>query len=96
VSFAPYAPATVSAVQAAHSQGVPVIAITDSPFSPLVAGAAVWLGVVEADVEGFRNPSAVFALAMTLAVSLGERREKKKGRHGASPSAGKSRPLRST
>ncbi len=76
-SFAPYAPGTLAAVQLAHERSVPVIAITDGPLSPLVPGSAIWLEVAEADVEGFRNPAAVFALAMTLAVSVGERREER-------------------
>ena len=74
VSFAPYAPGTLASVRAAQERGIPVVAITDSPFSPLVPGAAAWLEVIEADVEGFRTPSATFALAMTLAVSVAERR----------------------
>ena len=78
VSFAPYAPGTLALVSAAAARGVPVVAVTDGPFSPLVAGAEVWLEVIEADVDGFRNPAATFALVMTLAVSVGERRERKK------------------
>ena len=74
ISFAPYAPGTLASVRVAHERGIPVVAITDSPFSPLVPSAAAWLEVIEADVEGFRIPSATFALAMTLAVSVAERR----------------------
>jgi DNA-binding MurR/RpiR family transcriptional regulator len=53
---------------------VPVVAITDSAFSPLVAGAAVWLEVAEADYGAFRSLAASFALAMTLAVGTAETR----------------------
>ena len=86
-SFAPYAPGTLASVRAAHERGIPVVAITDGPFSPLVPCAAAWLEVIEADVEGFRNPSATFALAMTLAVTVAERR-----RVPASTSAGSRAP----
>ena len=74
ISFAPYAPGTLASVRLAHERQVPVVAVTDGPLSPLVRGAAVWLEVIEADVGGFRDPSATFALAMTLAVSIAERR----------------------
>ena len=58
----------------AAERGVPLVAITDSPFSPLAKDAAVWFEVVEADVEGFRSLSASFALAMTLTVAVAESR----------------------
>ena len=35
VSFEPYAPATVELVAHAATRSVPIVAITDSPFSPL-------------------------------------------------------------
>ncbi len=60
--------------EAHAARGVPVVAITDSPFSPLAHSATVRLEVVEADVGGFRSLAATFCLAMTLAVSTGERR----------------------
>ena len=75
VSFATYAPGTVALARDATSRDVPLVVITDGPFSPLVPGARVWLEVVEADVDGFRNPAATFALAMTLAVAVAERRD---------------------
>jgi DNA-binding MurR/RpiR family transcriptional regulator len=53
---------------------VPIVAITDSPFSPLAQRATIWFEVVEADVEGFRSLSASFALAATLTVAVAERR----------------------
>lgn len=85
-SFASYAPGTLALAAAALERSVPIIAITDGPFSPLVPGAAVWMEVIEADVDGFRNPAATFALAMTLAVAVAERRAaKKRGRQSASP-----------
>lgn len=74
ISFTPYASGTVEAAQAAAARGVPVVAITDSPFSPLVAPATAWLEVAEADYGAFRSLAATFALAMTLAVGTAERR----------------------
>lgn len=74
ISFTPYAPTTVEFAQGACRRGIPVVAITDSPFSPLVGNAEVWLEVAEADYGAFRSLSASFALAMTLAVGTAEKR----------------------
>ncbi|MCO5063966.1 MAG: MurR/RpiR family transcriptional regulator [Rhizobiaceae bacterium] len=74
ISFSPYAPATVDHARSMAAQGVPVIAITDSAFSPLAQSASVWFEVAEADCAGFRSLSATMALAMTLAVAVAERR----------------------
>ncbi|MBE7183010.1 MAG: MurR/RpiR family transcriptional regulator [Methylobacterium mesophilicum] len=74
ISFAPYVPATVERARDAVARGVPVVAITDSAFSPLAQTASVWFEVAEADFAGFRSLSASMALAMTLAVAVGERR----------------------
>ncbi|MDK9694759.1 MAG: MurR/RpiR family transcriptional regulator [Siculibacillus sp.] len=75
VSYAPYAQATVDLVTGAAAAGVPVVAITDSTFSPLARAAGVWLEVAEADYGDFRSLAATFALAMALAVSVGEKRD---------------------
>jgi DNA-binding MurR/RpiR family transcriptional regulator len=74
ISFSPYASATVDEARAMARQGVPVVAITDSAFSPLAQVAKVWFEVAEADFAGFRSLSATMALAMALAVSVAERR----------------------
>lgn len=74
ISFTPYAPITAELAATASRRNVPVIAITDSAFSPLVYGADVWIEVAEADYGAFRSLSASFALAMTLAVGTGEKR----------------------
>jgi DNA-binding MurR/RpiR family transcriptional regulator len=74
VSFTPYAGETLASARAAFQRGVPVVGITDSPFSPLVQVANVWLEVAEADYGGFRSLSASFALATTLAIALVSKR----------------------
>jgi DNA-binding MurR/RpiR family transcriptional regulator len=74
ISFTPYASETVALAGQAAERGVPIVAITDSPFSPLAQRATIWFEVVEADVEGFRSLSASFALAATLTVAVAERR----------------------
>ncbi len=74
ISFSPYAPATIEEARAISERGVPVVAITDSSFSPLAQFATVWFEVAEADFAGFRSLSATIALAMALAVSVAEYR----------------------
>jgi DNA-binding MurR/RpiR family transcriptional regulator len=78
VSFAPYAESTRQLTEAAQKGGVPIVAITDSPFSPLVQAAACWLEISEADFGGFRSLAGTFALAMTLAVAVARQREDRK------------------
>ncbi len=73
-SFAPYAAESLAQAQALAARGVPIVAITDSVFSPLAAAATHWLEVSEADHAGFRSLSASMALAMALPVAIAERR----------------------
>ena len=74
VSFTPYAGETLELAQLAGGRGVPVVAITDSPFSPLAQIARVWMEVAETDLGGFRSLSATLALATALSVALVGRR----------------------
>jgi DNA-binding MurR/RpiR family transcriptional regulator len=74
ISFTPYTPATVEYTRLLADRKVPVIAITDSPFSPLAPSATVQFEIVEADYSGFRSLGATFCLAMALAVAAGTRR----------------------
>ncbi len=74
ISFSPYAPTTVEETRALSEQGVPIVAITDSAFSPLAQFARIWFEVAEADFAGFRSLSATMALAMALSVGVAEKR----------------------
>jgi DNA-binding MurR/RpiR family transcriptional regulator len=76
VSFSPYSPATIDEVRVLHERGVPIVAITDSAFSPLAQFASVWFEVAESDFSGFRSLGATMALAMTLAVGCAEERRR--------------------
>jgi DNA-binding MurR/RpiR family transcriptional regulator len=67
VSVAPYARATVEAAAHAAARRVGVIALTDSPLSPLAARARHVLTVPTATPSFFHSMSAAFALAETLA-----------------------------
>lgn len=76
VSFTPYAPATLELASTAFRQNVPVVAITDSPFSPLVQASTSWLEVTDADHLAFRSLAGSFVLATTLAVAVAEARRR--------------------
>jgi DNA-binding MurR/RpiR family transcriptional regulator len=75
-SFSPYAAESLSQSQELADRGVPVIAITDSAFSPLAACATHWFEVAEADFAGFRSLSASMALIMAFPVAIAEQRRK--------------------
>ena len=77
ISFTPYAGETIAIAERAADRGIPTVAVTDSPFSPLAQRATLWFELVEADVEGFRSLSASFALAATLTVAVAERRRER-------------------
>ncbi|MDX3927371.1 MAG: MurR/RpiR family transcriptional regulator [Shinella sp.] len=73
-SFSPYAADSLAQAQDLSARGVPIVAITDSVFSPLAACATHWFEVSEADYGGFRSLSASMALAMALPVAIAEKR----------------------
>lgn len=75
ISFTPYASETVALAEAASARRVPIVAITDSPFSPLAQTANLWIEVGEANFEGFRSMAATLTLAMTLTVAIAEKKE---------------------
>jgi DNA-binding MurR/RpiR family transcriptional regulator len=72
VSFTPYTPETIEVAAEVAERGVPVVAITDSPFSPLTRCAQAWIEVVESDYGAFRSLSATMTVAIALAVSAAE------------------------
>ena len=73
-SFSPYAADSLAQAQLLASRGVPIVAITDSAFSPLATCASHWFEVAEADFAGFRSLSASMALAMAIPVAVAEQR----------------------
>lgn len=75
ISFAPYSEETIVLAADAKVRGLSVVAITDRLTSPLAREAAAVLTVPEVDFGAFRSLSATIALAITLAVAVGARRE---------------------
>ncbi len=70
VSFSPYSEDTKKIANTSFAAGVPVVAITDSAFSPLKKVSSVCLEVQDAEVHSFRSLSASMCLAQALATSL--------------------------
>jgi DNA-binding MurR/RpiR family transcriptional regulator len=66
-------------VREAKQRSVKVIAMTDSPLSPLAEHADVSLEVQQASVGMFRSLAVTMTLAVTLIVGLGRAVEAKRG-----------------
>jgi DNA-binding MurR/RpiR family transcriptional regulator len=75
ISFTTYTVETVALAKSIVQAGAPLVAITDSSFSPLTEVATEWLEVAEADHAGFRSLSASMALCMALTVAVASARE---------------------
>jgi DNA-binding MurR/RpiR family transcriptional regulator len=75
ITFAPYSEETVALAADAHARGLKVVGLTDRVTSPLARVAETILMVQEVDFGAFRALSATLALAMTLAVAVGSRRD---------------------
>lgn len=73
VSFRPYSNDVVEVVAERKAAGVPVIALTDSPLSPLALSADIVLETAEDETRAFRSLVAPMCLAQSLMVSLGHR-----------------------
>ena len=71
VSSRTYSSEVVELVKGARAREILVLAITDSPLSPLVPHADVCLEVEEIQVHSFRSLSAAMTLALALVVALG-------------------------
>ncbi|MCG8405399.1 MAG: MurR/RpiR family transcriptional regulator, partial [Phycisphaerales bacterium] len=76
ISFTPYSPATVDMINDAERRGVPVLAITDSPFSPIAGPAFAYFEIVEDDLGAFRSLSGTMCVAMALSVGAADRRRR--------------------
>jgi DNA-binding MurR/RpiR family transcriptional regulator len=71
IAFAPYSEETLALAQDARMRGLPVVALTDRPGSPLARLSDAVLLVPEADFGAFRSLSAAITLALTLVVAVG-------------------------
>lgn len=76
ITFMPYTPEVIEVTSVVKANNVPVMAISDNPLSPIAHLADTLLEVHEADLGSFRSLSATMCLAMTLAVAVGEARNR--------------------
>jgi DNA-binding MurR/RpiR family transcriptional regulator len=74
VSFSPYNSITPDLAAAAAQRGTPLVSITDSPFSPLVAPSKAWIEVVEGEFGGFRSIAATLAVGMAVVLGVARAR----------------------
>jgi DNA-binding MurR/RpiR family transcriptional regulator len=74
ISFTPYASLSLELTRQIVAQKTPLVAITDSPFSPLAQSTNVWFEIAENDFEGFRTLAATVTLAAALSVAVAEKR----------------------
>ena len=81
ISSKAYSPDVAQVVREARQRSVRVIAMTDSPLSPLAEHADVSLEVQQASVGLFRSQAVNMTLAVTLIVGLGRAVEAKRS-HG--------------
>jgi len=72
ISFPFYTPLTLETLTAAQAKGVRVIAITDSPVSPVAKDAEVLLLTDQAVDGGFRSTTGSMVTAQALAASYGK------------------------
>lgn len=70
VSYEPYAEETVAIVEAARARHGKVLAISDSPVSPVAKPADTVLLVHETEVRTFRSLSASMCLAQALVINF--------------------------
>jgi DNA-binding MurR/RpiR family transcriptional regulator len=80
VSFQPYSPLVIDIVTERSEKGVPIVAITDSPLSPMALEARVAFVIKDGQQRRFRSLVAPMCLAQTLVVSLGHRMAEKNGK----------------
>jgi DNA-binding MurR/RpiR family transcriptional regulator len=78
ISSKAYSPDVAQAVREAKQRGVRIVAMTDSPLSPLAEHADVSLEVQQASVGMFRSLAVTMTLAVTLIVGLGRALEAKR------------------
>ncbi len=71
-SFKNYSPEVVEAAKAAKASGIPVVAITDHPLSPLKPSATVCLEIGAGTTTPVRSLVAPMCLAQALVVGTGQ------------------------
>jgi DNA-binding MurR/RpiR family transcriptional regulator len=79
VSFRNYTPEAVDIAAECHGRGVPVIAVTDGPLSPLARSATVAFELGDDSSRPFRSLVEPLCLAQALVVSVGHHLAERNG-----------------
>ncbi len=69
-SFSSYTAEVIQAAETTLRRGIPVVALTDHPLSPLTTNSTVCFHVEDAAVHDFRSLGASMCLVQTLVVGL--------------------------
>jgi DNA-binding MurR/RpiR family transcriptional regulator len=77
ISFSPYNSITPALAATARQKGAAVLAITDSPLSPLAPLSRAWIEIEESDFGGFRSLAGTMSIGMSLVLAVARRRQKK-------------------
>jgi DNA-binding MurR/RpiR family transcriptional regulator len=77
ISFSPYNSITPALAATARQKGAAILAITDSPLSPLTPLSGAWLEINELDFGGFRSLAATMTVGMSLVLAVAQRRQKR-------------------
>lgn len=72
-AFTPYSPAVVDVVRDAHFRGLPIVALTDTPSSPLARNSTIAFCVDNEASGQFRPISGAIGLVQAIIVSLSAR-----------------------
>lgn len=70
LSFPPYASETLQLFELVRDQGNPIVALTNSPVSPITIGAKTVLTIEDAELRGFRALTALTTVMQTLMVGV--------------------------
>lgn len=71
ISFPPYTPEVLDAVNACTEQGTNIIAITDTIISPIALNSSLTFEIRQQEDQAFRSLVAPMCLAQSLVLSLG-------------------------
>jgi DNA-binding MurR/RpiR family transcriptional regulator len=71
ISFPPYTPEVLDAVNACTEQGTRIIAITDTIISPIALKSSLTFEIRQQEDQAFRSLVAPMCLAQSLVLSLG-------------------------
>jgi DNA-binding MurR/RpiR family transcriptional regulator len=86
VSYPPYAQETVEVVEHAVARSMKLIAITDTPVSPIGRSADLTLQVRESEIRSFRTLSASLCLAQALVIGFAYESSRKDATDSTRPS----------